>query len=171
MKSYLTENYLVEQPAINWFKEIGYSYIHGSELIPDNGERESYRHCVLKNRFIQAIKRINPWLTEELAGEVYKKVIDFDHPDFIIKGKIFYELLTNGVKLTFKDGEGERTRIVRIVDFKNIENNEFLIANQFKVEYQYEKEQYRRPDLVVFINGLPVAVFELKSLNADETAK
>ena len=171
MRSYLTENYLVEEPAINWFQEIGYSYIHGSELIPDNGERESYKHCVLKNRFIQAIKRINPWLTEELAGEVYKKVIDFDHPDFIIKGKIFYELLTNGVKLTFKDGEGERTRIVRIVDFKNIENNEFLIANQFKVEYQYEKEQYRRPDLVVFINGLPVAVFELKSLNADETAK
>jgi len=73
---YLTENYLVEQPAINWFKEIGYSYIRGSELIPDNGERESYRHCVLKERFIKAVKRINTWLTDDLAEEVYKKVIE-----------------------------------------------------------------------------------------------
>ena len=171
MRSYLTENYLVEEPAINWFKEIGYSHIEGSELIPDNGERESYRHCVLKKRFIQAIKRINPWLTDNLAEEVYKKVIEFDHPDFIMKGKIFYELLTNGVKLTFREGREEKTKVVKIVDFENIENNDFLVANQFKVEYQYEKEQYRKPDLVVFINGLPVAVFELKSFNANETAR
>ncbi len=169
--AYLTEDYMVEQPAINWFKEIGYSYIHGSELIPDNGERESYRHCVLKNRFLQSIKRINRWLTDNLAEEVYKKVIEFDHPDFIIKGKIFYELLTNGVKLTFREGGEEKTKIVKLIDFENIENNDFLVANQFKVEYQYEKGQYRRPDLVVFINGLPIAVFELKSFNANETAR
>jgi type I restriction enzyme R subunit len=169
--SNLTENYLVEQPAINWFKEIGYYYIHGSELIPDNGERESYRHCVLKKRFIKAVKKINPWLTDNLAEEVYKKIIQFAHPDFIMKGKIFYGLLTNGVKLTYKEGKEERTKNVKIIDFENIENNEFLVANQFKVEYQYEKEQYRKPDLVVFINGLPIAVFELKSFNADETAR
>jgi len=171
MSAYLTENYLVEQPAIGWFKEIGYFYIHGSELIPDNGERESYRHCVLKRRFINAIKRINPWLTDALSEEVYKKVIEFDHPDFIIKGKIFYELLTNGVKLAIKEGNEEKTKTVKIIDFEEIGKNEFLVANQFKVEYQYEREQYRKPDLVVFINGLPVAVFELKSFNADETAR
>jgi len=166
----LTEDYLVEQPAINWFKEIGYYYIQGSELIPDNGERESYRHCVLKKRFINAVKRINPWLTDNLAEEIYKKVIEFDHPDFIMKGKIFYELLTNGVKITFKEGKEERTKNVKIIDFENIENNDFLVANQFKIEYQFEKEQYRKPDIVVFINGLPIAVFELKSFNANETA-
>jgi type I restriction enzyme R subunit len=168
---YLTEDYLVEQPAINWFKEIGYYYIQGSELIPDNGERESYRHCVLKKRFINAVKRINLWLTDNLAEEVYKKVIEFDHPDFIMKGKIFYEFLTNGIKLTFREGKEEKTKIVKILDFENIENNEFLIANQFKVEYQFEKDLYRKPDIVVFINGLPIAVFELKSLNANETAQ
>jgi len=166
----LTEDYLVEQPAINWFKEIGYSCIHGSELIPDNGERESYRHCVLKKRFINAVKRINPWLTDNLAEEIYKKVIEFDHPDFIMKGKIFYELLTNSVKITFKEVKEEKTKIVKIIDFENIENNDFLVANQFKIEYQFEKEQYRKPDIVVFINGLPIAVFELKSFNANETA-
>ena len=171
MAGYLTENYLVEQPTINWFKEIGYSYIHGSELIPDNGERESYRHCVLKKRFIQAIKKINPWLTDSLAEEVYKKVIEFDHPDFIIKGKIFYEILINGVKLNFREGREEKTRIVKILDFENIQNNEFLVANQFKVEYYYQNNIHRIPDLVVFINGLPIAVFKLKSFNANETAK
>jgi type I restriction enzyme R subunit len=169
--AYLTENELVEQPAINWFKEIGYSYIHGSELIPDNKERESYRHCVLKRRFIGAIKRINPHLTDELTEQVYKKVIEFDHPDFIMKSKIFYDLLTNGVKLTFKEGREEKTKIIKLLDFENLENNEFLIANQFKVEYQFEKEMYRKPDLVVFINGIPIAVFELKSFNANETAR
>jgi type I restriction enzyme R subunit len=169
--AYLTENELVEQPAINWFKEIGYSYIHGSELIPDNKERESYRHCVLKRRFIGAIKRINPHLTDELTEQVYKKVIEFDHPDFIMKSKIFYDLLTNGVKLTFKEGREEKTKIIKLLDFENLENNEFLIANQFKVEYQFEKDMYRKPDLVVFINGIPIAVFELKSFNANETAR
>jgi type I restriction enzyme R subunit len=169
--SYLTENYLVEKPAINWFQDIGYSYVHGSYLIPDAGERESYRHCILKRRFLKAVQKLNPWLTDTLAEEVYKRVIELDHPDFIIKGRLFYDLLTNGVKLTFKEGKEERTKIVKLIDFEGIENNDVLIVNQFKVEYQYEREQFRIPDLVVFINGIPIAVFELKSFNAEETAK
>ncbi len=171
MKNLLTEDYLVEQAAINWLKNLGYSYIHGSELSPENGERESYRHTVLKRRFLAAVRRINPWLTDELAEEVYKRVIEFEHPDFLIKGRIFYELLINGVKLTFKRGKEEKTRIVKIVDFENPENNEFLASNQFTVEYEFEKEIFRRPDLVVFINGLPLAIFEFKGLNAYETAR
>jgi type I restriction enzyme R subunit len=171
MKAEPTESYMVENPAIDWFKKIGYSYIHGSDLIPDNEERESYRHCVLKRRFIEAIKRINPHLTDELTEQIYKKVIELDHPDFIMKSKIFYDLLTNGVKLTFKERKEEKTKIIKLLDFENLENNEFLIANQFKVEYQFEKDMYRKPDLVVFINGLPIAVFELKGFNANETAR
>jgi len=171
MPAQLTEDYMVEKAAINWLKELGYSYIHGSELSPEREERESYRHVVLKRRFVQAIKRINPWLTDELAEEVYKKIVELEHPDFVVKGKIFYDFLTNGVKLTFRKGKEEKTKIVRVVDFENPENNEFLAANQFTVEYQYEKDMHRRPDLVIFINGLPLAVFEFKSFNANETAK
>jgi type I restriction enzyme R subunit len=111
MKAQLTEDYMVEQPAINWLKEIGYFYIHGSNLSPENEERESYRHVVLKKRFIQAVKRINPWVTDEVAEQVYKKVTELEHPDFVIKGKIFYELLTNGVKVTIKEGKREKTRM------------------------------------------------------------
>ncbi len=171
VKAQLTEDYLVEQPPINWLKELGYFYIHGSQLNPENGERESYRHVVLKKRFIEAVKRINPWLPVESVEEVYRKVVELEHPDFVIKGKIFYELLTNGVKITFKEGNEEKTRIVKIVDFDNPDTNEFLVANQFTVEYQYENGMHRRPDMVVFINGLPVAVFEFKSFNANETSK
>lgn len=167
----LTEDYLVEQPAINWFKEIGYLYVPGSELIPENGERESYRDVILKKRFIRAIKKLNPSLTDNLAEEVYEKVRNIDHPDFIIKGKIFYQYLTEGVKITYREGKEEKTRLVKLIDFKNPENNEFLVANQFKVEYYSQNGLYRKPDLVVFINGIPIAIFELKGFNSNQTAK
>ena len=168
--AFLNEDYLVEQPAINWFKEIGYSYLPGSDLTL-NKERESYKDVILKKRFIQTIKTLNPFLTDSLAEEVYTKLKDIDHPDFIIKGKIFYEYLAKGLKLNYREREEEITRIVKLIDFENPENNEFLIVNQFKVEYYYQNNIHRIPDLVVFINGLPIAIFEFKSFNAYETAK
>lgn len=167
----LTEDYLVEQPAVNWLKDLGYSYIHGSELSPENGERDSYRQVILKKRFIDAVKKFNPWLTQAQLKEVYRKVVDIEHPDFVMKSKIFYDMLINGVKITTREKGEERTRIVKLVDYENAENNEFLVAKQFTVEYQYQRELHRRPDAVVFINGLPLVVFEFKSFNANEVAK
>ena len=162
---------MVEQAAINWLKKLGYSYIHGSDLCPENEERDSYRDVILKKRFINAVKRINPWIDDKIAEDVYKKVSDIPHPDFVLKSKIFYDYLTQGVKIIPDEKDDDRARLVKIIDFENIENNEFLVANQFTVEYQFEKGLHRRPDIVVFINGIPLAVFELKSFNANETAK
>jgi type I restriction enzyme R subunit len=170
-KAELTEDYLVEQPAIDWLKELQYPYIHGSELSPENDERESYRDVVLKKRFLESVKRLNSWLTEAQLQEVHKRVTDIDHPDFVMKSKMLYDMLTTGVKIKVKEKQGERTRVTRLVDFQDLENNDFLAANQFTVEYQYQKALYRRPDLVVFINGLPLAIFEFKSFNADEVAR
>jgi type I restriction enzyme R subunit len=167
----LTEDYMVEQPAIKWLKELGYLYINGYELSPDNQERDSYRDVILKKKFLEAIKRLNPWLTQSQAQEIYKKVAEIEHPDFVMKSKIFYDMLTNGVKINIKENHEERTRIVKLVDFENPANNEFLAANQFTVEYQYQKGLTRRPDLVIFINGMPIAAFEFKNFNADEIAK
>ncbi len=171
MKVNLTEFYLVEEPAINWFKDIGYLHLHGSELSPDNDERDSYRDVILKKRFITVLKNLNPWLNDSQALEVYKKITQIEHPDFIVKGKIFYDMLTGGVRFTFKEGREKKTRIVRLVDFENVHNNDFLVANQFTVEHFYETNEFRRPDIVVFINGIPVSAFELKSPNSYETAK
>ena len=167
----LNEDYVVENAAIQKFKNLGYSYIHGSKLTPEYNERESYRDTLLKNRFVKAIKNLNPWLTEELALKVYETINNIDHPDFILRGKIFYEMLTKGVKLEFKENGTEKTRFVKLIDFKNIDNNEFLVANQFEVEYYYENGRFRRPDLVVFINGIPIAIFEFKSPKSNQTAK
>lgn len=167
----LTEEKLVEQPAINWLKELGYAYISGSDLNPENQERDSYREVVLKKRFLEAVKRLNPWLTDTLAQQIYKKVTELDHPDFIMKSKMFYEMLVNGAKVTIREAGEERVKLVKLIDFDNLDNNEFLVANQFTVEYQYLKDAYRRPDLVIFINGLPLACFEFKNFNANETAK
>ena len=171
MKAKLNEDYMVEQSTINWLKMLGYSYIHGSELCPENNERESYRDVILKKKFINAVKKINPWIDDRIAEDVYKKVSDIPHPDFVLKSKIFYDYLTQGVKIIPDEKNDDRARLVKIVDFENIENNEFLVANQFTVEYQFERGFHRRPDIVIFINGIPLAVFELKSFNASETAK
>lgn len=150
-----TEDYMVEQAPINWLKELGYSYLHGSLLSPENEERDSYRQVVLKKRFTNSVQKLNPWLTQTQLEEVYKKVTDIEHPDFVMKSKIFYDMITKGVKISVKDEDGERARIVKLVDFNDLENNEFLAANQFVIECQYQSGSFRRPDLIVFINGLP----------------
>jgi len=167
----LNEDYVVENAAIRRFKNLNYSYKHGSKLTPEYNERDSYRDVILKNRFIKAIKKLNPWLTEELALKVYEIISRIDNPDFNMRGKIFYEMLINGVKLEFKENGEKKTRFVKLIDFENINKNEFLVANQFEVEYYYENGRFRRPDLVVFVNGIPIAIFEFKSPKSNQTAK
>ena len=88
-----------------------------------------------------------------------------------MKSKIFHDYLEEGVKVVIKDGKTEKARIVKLIDYDDLSNNEYLVANQFTIEYQYERDLHRRPDLVVFVNGLPLAVFEFKSFNSSETAK
>ncbi len=88
-----------------------------------------------------------------------------------MKSKLFYEMLTNGVKITVKEAPAERKRLVRLVDFEDPENNECLASNQIVVEHQYHHGFHRRPDMIIFINGLPLVIIEFKSFNADETAK
>ncbi len=171
MSAQLTEKYMVENQAINVLKNLGYQYVHGSNLTPNEKERESYRDVILKKRFLSAVKRINPWLNDELAEKVYQIVSNIDHPDPVMRGKIFYDMLISGVKLTFKEGNEEKTRLVRLIDFSNPENNEFLESNQFEVEYYYEAKKFRKPDLVVFVNGIPLAIFEFKGFNSGDTAK
>jgi len=171
MNVQLNEKYMVENHAINVLKNLNYEYIHGSELTPDTGERESYRDVILKKRFINAIQKLNPWLNDELAEKVYQMVSNIDHPDPVTRGKMFYDMLISGVKLPIKENGEERTRLVKLIDFSNPDNNEFLAGNQFEVEYYYEHGRFRIPDLVVFINGIPIAIFEFKGFNSGDTAK
>ncbi|MBU1557783.1 type I restriction endonuclease subunit R [Patescibacteria group bacterium] len=162
MKNF-NENNLTEQSLIEWLQAEGYEYVYGPEINPGqpNAEREDFCDVVLKNRLLGSIKRLNPQLPQEQVEQVAKELFDFHSPDPILGNKEIYEFITNGIKKTWRTESGEeKTEIVKIIDFINPESNDFRVVNQFTVK---GKEKVARFDLVVFVNGLPLGLFELKS--------
>lgn len=158
----LNENTLAEQPVIDWLRDMGYETLFSADLAPGGAfmERGDYRDVVLEGRLKRSIKRINPNVPDEALDEAARKIIKYEHQDVELGNKEMYEMLTRGVLVEIKDKNGE-TRGKRIypIDFKHLQNNEFLVVNQYTVE----GKSVRIPDLVVFINGIPIAVFEFKS--------
>jgi type I restriction enzyme R subunit len=166
--SNLNENTLTEQPVIEWLKELGYEYAFGPKISPggERPERKDYKQVVLKGRLRQALERLNPHLPPQAIDQAEEKILKISHPNLEIANDIFYQMLKGGVKVKVKRSNGEiRGDFARIIDFKNPQNNDFLVANQFSVE---GTDSVRRPDIVVFINGLPLAVFELKNPTTEE---
>lgn len=158
----LNEDTLAEQPVIDWLRELGYETLYSADLAPGGAfmERNDYREVVLEGRLKRALKRINPNIPDEALYEVAKKIIKYEHQDIELGNKEMYEILTRGIVVEVKDEYGDkRGKIVYPIDFKNLQNNEFLVVNQFSVQ----GKSVRIPDLVVFINGIPIALFELKS--------
>lgn len=158
----LNENTLAEQPVLDWLKELGYEYAFGPDIAPGGPfqERGDYRDVVLEARFLRSLKRINPGIPEGKLFEVAQEIIKYTHQDLELGNKEVYEMLTRGIKIEIKDEHGDlRGKIVKIFDFNNLENNEFLVVNQFSVQGL----SVRIPDVVIFINGIPLALFELKS--------
>jgi type I restriction enzyme R subunit len=159
----LNEDTLTEQPVIEWLKEMGYDYEFGPDLAPGQilGEREDFREVLLIGRLKRSIRRLNPDLSEVEIDDAVRAIKSVEHPNLEIANKEVYKLLTEGVRIIVCDQEGEeRGRIVRIFDFENPQNNEFLVVNQFAIQ---GLEKVRRPDVVVFVNGIPLAIFELKN--------
>lgn len=158
----INENTLAEQPVIDWLRELEYETLFSPDLAPGGAfmERGDYRDVVLEGRLKRALKRINPNISDNALDEVAKKIIKFEHPDIELGNKEMYAMLTRGITVDVKDEHGEtRGKTVYPIDFKNLQNNEFLVVNQFTVH----GKMVRIPDLVVFINGIPIAIFELKS--------
>ena len=157
------EEKLSEQPIIDWLKELGYDYEFGPDLAPGGSlqERNSFRDVVLILRLKRSLQRLNPELSDLAIDDAISKIIGVEHPSLDVVNKEVYKLLTEGVRVEVKDKNGEiKGRIVKVFDFDNPLNNEFLVVNQFAIQ---GIENVRRPDLVVFINGIPVAIFEVKS--------
>lgn len=158
----LNEDTLAEQPVIDWLRELGYETMFSPDLAPGGAfmERNDYHEVVLEGRLRRALKRINPNIPDEALDEVAKKIIKYEHQDIELGNKEMYEMLTRGITIDVKDEYSEtRGKTVYPIDFQNLQNNEFLVVNQFTVE----GKSVRIPDLAVFINGIPVAIFELKS--------
>ena len=157
-----TENILTEQSTIDWFKELGYEYKFGPDISTGGVlvERD-FKDVILENRLRNAVKRLNSDLSEKAIDEAVYKLKSFEHPNLEIANKEIYQMLIEGVKIEVRDKDGQRRgKILKVFDFENPQNNEFLVVNQFAVE---GLERVRRPDIVIFLNGIPVAVFELKN--------
>ena len=167
MNQKLTES-AIEAFAIKLLERQGYTHVYAPTISPDgeSPERSDYGQVLLLGRLQQALQRINPKLSQDTLHVALKEVQRLSSPDLLANNEVFHRLLTEGVPVSVqKDGQ-ERGERVWLVDFANVENNEFVVANQFTViENHYQK----RPDLVLFVNGIPLVVIELKNAT-DENA-
>ena len=164
MTKNLNENSLAEQPVLDWLKGLGYDVEFGPDLAPGGAfqERDDFRSVLLKPRLLRALKRLNPNMPDAALEEGVKELerMASKHPSLIFNNKDIYEHLYRGVTVHYRDGGEEKVSPLTLIDFANPLGNEFLAVNQFAIQ---GAEQVRRPDVVIFVNGIPLAVFELKS--------
>ena len=165
--SKLTES-AIEELAIKLFEQLGYTTIHAPDIAPDGGhpERTRYDEVLLTSRLEKALQRINPGMTVTVLQTALKEVERIHSPELLTNNETFHRLLTEGVKVSYQQAGNERGDIVWLIDFENPGNNEFVVASQFTV---IENNQNKRPDLVVFVNGIPLVVIELKNAIDENT--
>lgn len=158
----------IEDFAIKLFERLGYDYVHAPDIAPDSDspERNRYDDVFLTPRLEQALRRINPSIAPDVLQTALKEVQRIHSPDLLANNETFHRLLTEGVKVSYQQDGNERGDLVWLIDFANPDNNEFVVANQFTV---IENNQNKRPDLVLFVNGIPLVVIELKNAT-DENA-
>ncbi len=158
----------IEQLAIGRLEALGYRYVYAPDIAPDGDtpERGSYAEVLLAGRLRAAVRRLNPGIPPDAQEEALKIIQRIASPDVLANNETFHRLLTEGVNVTYQKDGHARGDLVWLVDFKNPDNNEFLVANQFTV---IENGHNRRPDILLFVNGIPLVVIELKNA-ADENA-
>src|SRR5690554_3873633 len=157
----------VELPAIEQLTRLGWTYVPGADLAPvlpvdgaPVGERGYYRDVVLSKRLEAAVLRLNPWISDENLRKVVREFTHPNHAGLMEYNQSIYDLLVNYLSVEQDLGAGRKGQTVKVIDFDNPENNEFLCTNQFKIE---GINQNIIPDIVCFVNGLPLAVIECKS--------
>jgi len=160
---------MVEDAALEWFGELGYAVGHGPHLAPGEpaAERDSFGEVVLLGRLREAIRRLNTAIPEEAREEALRKVLRVGTPSLVQTNRAFHKMLRDGVPVEYPRPDGSIAGDhVRLVDFGEVRANDWLAVNQFTV---IEGQHNRRPDIVVFVNGLPLGLIELKNA-ADEDA-
>ena len=163
----MTEDQL-EQETLAWLTNVGYAQVYGPDIAHDGftPERASYLQVVLPFRLREAIRKLNPTLPSDVHEDAFKQVLDLGIPVLLSANRQFHKLLVNGVPVQYqKDGE-TRGDFVRLLDWQSPDNNEWLAVNQFTIK---GPKHTRRPDIILFVNGLPLVLLELKN-PADEHA-
>ncbi|MCE5206934.1 MAG: type I restriction endonuclease subunit R [Chloroflexi bacterium] len=158
----------IEQAAIDWFTGLGYTYAFGPTIACDGSspERASYSEVLLSGRLHSALSRLNPSIPPDALDDAFKKISQFPSAALLTANRSFHRALVDGITVEYSHQGRVIGDIVRLFDFDDPENNDWLVVNQFTV---VEEHHNRRPDLVIFVNGLPLAVIELKNA-ADENA-
>ncbi len=166
----LTES-VVEDATLAWLEALGYQVLHGPDIaVGEPGAERSdpnYRDVVLEVRLRQALVRLNPDLPAEALEDAFRKLTRTDAPSLVECNRTVHRMLVDGVTVEYRRKDGSIAGAqARVIDFDMPENNDWLAVNQFTVS---EGQHTRRPDVVLFVNGLPLAVIELKNA-ADEDA-
>ncbi|EAQ78794.1 type I restriction-modification system endonuclease [Blastopirellula marina DSM 3645] len=159
----------VEEAAQDWFAELGYTILHGPYIAPGEPatERDSFGDVVLIKRLQSAIDQLNPTIPAEAREEALRKVLRPDAPSLVGINRRFHQMLRDGVAVEYRREDGSIAGDhVRLIDFGDAAANDWLVVNQLAVT---EGGHHRRPDLVLFVNGLPLVIIELKNA-ADEDA-
>ena len=158
----------IEQMTIEILQGRGYEYLYGPDIAPDRSQpmRTTLNEVVLREKLEAAVRRLNPSLPAAVIDEAVKTVLRIGSTDLLADNEAFHELLTQGVTVSVYENGEERGKKVWLVDFDDPWNNDFTVVNQFTV---VENGHNLRPDVVLFVNGLPLVVMELKNA-ADEEA-
>lgn len=163
----ITESH-IEEFVIELLERQGYEYIYAPNIAPDGEtpERESYEQVILVERLRRAVRRINSSIPTDQLEEAIREIQRIASPELIANNETFHRYLTEGIPVSYHQDGGERGDLVWLVDFKNPLNNDFVASNQFTV---IEGNHNKRPDVLLFVNGLPLVLVELKNA-ADKNA-
>lgn len=155
-----------EETVLAWFDELGYVVKNGFDIAPNTpeAERKDYRQVILIERLRSKLTILNPHVPALAIEDAMTQITRPNFPSLLQSNRAFHRLLRDGVKVEFQEVNETKADFVRIIDFETVENNEFLAINQFSIK---GAKHTKRPDIIVFINGLPIAVIELKN-PADE---
>jgi type I restriction enzyme R subunit len=158
----------IEEFAIELLEKHGYQYIYGPDIAPDSEipERTSFEEVLLIDKLKNAVTRINPSVPADSREDAIRQIQRIGHPELIADNEAFHRLLTEGTKVTFQKDGHTRGDLVWLIDWNDPDNNDFIVLNQFTI---IENHVNKRPDVILFVNGLPLVVIELKN-PADENA-
>ncbi|WP_407066137.1 type I restriction endonuclease subunit R [Acinetobacter towneri] len=157
----------IELMAIEQLEGLGYRYVYGPDIESTGvSPLRSYKQVILESKVLEALQRLNPQLSEDKCLEALKQVSNIHSPDVLSNNQAFHRLLTEGINIEVSKNGNTQGELAWLLDFNDPNNNEFLVINQVTVK---EDRRTRRPDLILYVNGLPLVVIELKNAT-DENA-
>jgi len=158
----------VERLALGWFEKLGYAVEHGPAISPggETSERDTYKQVLLLDRLRESLARINPRMPTSAIEDAVSVLKKFSSRALVLVNQDAYALLKDGIPVEYREKGVIRADRARVIDFDNPDNNDWLVVNQLTVQGPSRK---RRPDMVVYLNGLPMVVFELKNPADEET--